>query len=104
MPGMRQCQQFFATAAQPGGAFLPDQVMKYFSRVTAFLDQKAIIEGYSRHIRADNGPGFTGKRFQQWAEQRGIHIEYIEPGKPTDNAFIESFHGKFRDECLNEYW
>lgn len=37
-------------------------------------------------------------------QQRGIHIDYIEPGKPTDNAFIESFNGKFRDECLNEHW
>lgn len=52
----------------------------------------------------DHGPEFTGKHFQQWAEQRRIHIEYTRPGKPMDNAFIESFNGKLRDECLNEYW
>jgi putative transposase len=59
------------------------------------------MQGYPRSIRVDNGPEFTGKLFQQWAEQRGIHIEYIEPGKPMDNGFIESFNGKFRDECLD---
>ena len=73
-------------------------------RVTAFLDQQAITHGYPGSIRVDNGPEFTGKHFQQWAEQCGIHIDYIEPGKPMDNAFIESFNGKFRDECLNEHW
>jgi len=73
-------------------------------RVTAFLDQLAIIHGYPASIRVDHGPEFTGKHFQQWAAQRRIHIEYTRPGKPTDNAFIESFNGKFRDECLNEHW
>ena len=73
-------------------------------RVTAFIDQQAIMHGYPGSIRVDNGPEFTGKHFQQWAQQRGIHIDYIEPGKPTDNAFIESFNGKFRDECFNENW
>jgi putative transposase len=73
-------------------------------RVTIFLDQLAVIHGYPQSIRVDNGPEFTGKHFQQWAEQRRIHIEYTHPGKPTDNAFIESFNGKFRDECLNEHW
>ena len=51
--------------------------------VTNFLDQRAVIQGYPQSIRVDNGPEFTGKRFQQWAEQRGIHIEYIESGKPV---------------------
>ena len=73
-------------------------------RVTAFLDNLAIIHGYPGAIRVDNGPEFIGKHFQQWAQQRGIHIDYIEPGKPMDNAFVESFNGKFRDECLNEHW
>jgi putative transposase len=72
--------------------------------VTNFLDQRAVIQGYPQSIRVDNGPEFTGKHFQQWAEQHGIYIDYIEPGKPMDNGFIESFNGKFRDECLNEHW
>jgi putative transposase len=73
-------------------------------RVTAFLDKRAAFHGYPTFIRVDNGPEFTGKHFQQWAEQRSIHIEYTRPGKPTDNAFIESFNGKFRDECLKVHW
>ena len=73
-------------------------------RVTGFIDQRAVIHGYPQSVRVDNGPEFTGRHFQQWAEQRKIHIEYTQPGKPTDNSFIESFNGKFRDECLNEHW
>lgn len=73
-------------------------------RVTAFLDQRALIHGYPKSIRVDHGPEFTGKHFQQWAEQRRIHIQYTRPGKPMDNGFIESFNGKLRDECLNEHW
>ena len=72
--------------------------------VTAFIDQIALSHGYPERIRVDNGPEFTSRTFQQWAKRRNIHIEYIRPGKPTDNAFIESFNGKFRDECLNEHW
>jgi len=72
--------------------------------VTEFIDQRAFICGYPGSIRVDNGPEFRGKHFQQWAEQRGIYIDYIEPGKPMDNGFIESFNGKCRDECLNEHW
>jgi putative transposase len=73
-------------------------------KVTEFIDQVALSHGYPERIRVDNGPEFTSRTFQQWAENRNIHIEYIRPGKPTDNAFIESFNGKFRDECLNEHW
>jgi putative transposase len=73
-------------------------------RVTSFLNQLAVIHGLPQAIRVDNGPEFRGKCFQQWAEQKSIHIDYTEPGKPTDNAFVESFNGKFRDECLNEHW
>jgi putative transposase len=73
-------------------------------RVTTFLDQRALIHGYPKSIRVDHGPEFTGKHFQQWAEQRRIHIGYTRPGKPMDNAFVESFNGKLRDECLNEHW
>lgn len=73
-------------------------------KVTSFLGQQAVLHGHPRAIRVDNGPEFTGKHFQQWAQQHNIYIEYIQPGKPMDNAFVESFNGKFRDECLNEHW
>jgi len=73
-------------------------------RVTTFLDQQSMLYGYPQSIRVDNGPEFTGKHFQQWAAQRRIDVRYTRPGKPMDNAYIESFNGKLRDECLNEHW
>jgi putative transposase len=52
----------------------------------------------------DNGSEFTGKVMDQWAHEKVIKLDFIRPGKPNENAFIESFNGKFRDECLNENW
>ncbi len=57
-----------------------------------------------RTIRVDNGPEFTSKRLDQWAYLNGVELDFSRPGKPTDNAFIESFNGRFREECLNESW
>lgn len=74
------------------------------TKVTAFIDQIAFQHGYPVRLRVDNGPEFTSKVFQQWAYERTIQIDYIRVGKPTDNAFIESFNGRLRDECLNEHW
>lgn len=73
-------------------------------KVIAFLDQIAVMHGYPERIRVDNGPEFTSATFHQWAAMRNIIIEHIRPGKPSDNAFAESFIGKLRDECLNEHW
>lgn len=73
-------------------------------RVTRALDEMARFRGYPKAIRTDQGPEFTGKALDQWAYQRDIKLKLIQPGKPTQNAFIESFNGKFRDECLNEHW
>jgi putative transposase len=55
-------------------------------------------------IRTDNGKEFCGRAMLTWAHQRGIKLTLIEPGKPNQNAYIESFNGRFRDECLNEHW
>ena len=55
-------------------------------------------------IRVDNGPEFTSKRLDQWAYLSGVELDFSRPGKPTDNAFIEAFNGRFRQECLNENW
>jgi putative transposase len=55
-------------------------------------------------LRTDQGPEFTGRALDQWAYERGIELRLIEAGKPTQNAYVESFNGKFRDECLNEHW
>jgi len=55
-------------------------------------------------IRTDNGPEFIGKVMLTWAHRNGIELRLIEPGKPNQNAYVESFNGRFRDECLNEHW
>ena len=57
-----------------------------------------------RTIRVDNGPEFTSKRLDQWPYLNGVELDFSRPGKPTDNAYIESFNGRFRQECLNENW
>lgn len=72
--------------------------------VTRALEQVVRSRGAPRAIRTDQGPEFTGRALDQWAYEHGIDLKLIEPGKPTQNAYIESFNGKFRDECLNEHW
>jgi putative transposase len=52
----------------------------------------------------DNGPEFTSRVVDAWAYERGIKLDFIQPGKPVQNAFVESFNARFRDECLNEHW
>lgn len=54
-------------------------------------------------IRSDNGAEFTGKAMLTWAHRNGISLRLIEPGKPNQNAYVESFNGRLRDECLNEH-
>ena len=60
--------------------------------------------GYPKTIRLDNGPEFISKELDLWAFMRGVTLDFSRPGKPTDNAFIESLNGKFRAECLNAHW
>jgi putative transposase len=73
-------------------------------RVTRVLDRLKIERGLPLHIRSDNGPEFISKAVEQWAYENGVEWHFIEPGKPIENAYVESFNGKFRDECLNENW
>ena len=72
--------------------------------VTRLLDRAAIFRGYPMAVRTDNGPEFTSRAFIGWAQEHGIEHLLIEPGKPMQNGYIESFNGKFRDECLDEHW
>ena len=72
--------------------------------VTRLLDQAAVFRGYPLAVRTDNGPEFTSRAFMGWAQTHGIGHILIEPGRPMQNGYIESFNGKFRDECLNEQW
>jgi putative transposase len=73
-------------------------------RVTRALE--AILEEREKPlaIRCDNGPEFTSRHFLVWCIERGIELVHIQPGKPQQNGYVESFHGKLRDECLNVSW
>ena len=73
-------------------------------RVVRVLDRLAETVGLPEVIVVDNGPEFSGRALDTWAYARGVHLRFIRPGKPIENAFVESFNGKFRDECLNEHW
>jgi transposase InsO family protein len=72
--------------------------------MTGVMDRLAVTRGLPRVIRSDNGKEFCGKAKVAWAHDRGVQLRLIEPGKPNQNAYIESFNGRLRDECLNEHW
>lgn len=72
--------------------------------LTRILDQLALTRGLPQAIRTDNGKEFCGRAMLAWAHERGVRLFLIQPGKPNQNAYIESFNGRFRDECLNEKW
>lgn len=73
-------------------------------RVTRVLDEIIAERGKPQAIRCDNGPELTSRHFLAWAFDRGIRLVYIQPGKPTQNAYVESFNGKLREECLRVSW
>jgi putative transposase len=74
-------------------------------RVAQVLDRLIVGRGQAPvEIVMDNGPELTSRALDQWAYERGVRLHFIDPGKPQQNAFIESFNGRFRDECLNEHW
>jgi len=89
----RECLQIEVDTSLPG------------ARVVRTLEQvRQERGGPPRQVVIDNGPELTGQALDQWAYSQGVELVFIEPGKPQQNAFIESFNGKFRDECLNEHW
>ena len=73
-------------------------------QLTRILDRLARTRGLPQVIRTDNGKEFCGRAMLTWAHARGVMLRLIEPGKPNQNAYIESFNGRLRDECLNEHW
>ena len=74
------------------------------ARVIAALERLRAVRGQPGRLVCDHGSEFSSRAFLGWARARGIALDYIRPGKPVDNAFIESFNGKLRDECLNEQY
>jgi putative transposase len=74
------------------------------ARVIAVLERLEHERGLPRRITVDNGPEFAGKALDAWAYAKGVELQFIQPGRPVENAFVESFNGRFRDECLSEHW
>jgi putative transposase len=72
-------------------------------RVVRVLERLRLQGRLPQCIRVDNGPEFTGKTLDAWAHAHHVRLDFIRPGKPTDNGHIESFNGKLRDECLNQH-
>ncbi len=73
-------------------------------RVVAALDDLLAAGQRPQRLSIDNGPEFVSKALDAWAYRHGVQLEFSRPGKPTDNAFIEAFNSRFRDECLNLHW
>jgi len=85
----------------------PGQIVDFSisgERLARYLDDLALIHGLPEEIVLDNGPEGTSKAMFDWSERTGVALRFIEPGKPVQNAFVESFNGRFRDECLNQHW
>lgn len=74
------------------------------TRVAKTLDILKELYGLPETIVTDNGSEFTSKAMSVWAEVNKVNLAFIRPGKPMENGFVESFNGKFRDECLKEHW
>ena len=75
-----------------------------FPDVVEILEEVGRQVGFPKAIRVDQGTEFVSRDLDLWAYQRGVTLDFSRPGKPTDNAFMESFNGKFRAECLNAHW
>jgi putative transposase len=84
-------------AIQVGRRFTGDHVV-------TVLEEVIWKRGIPNTIQVDNGPEFISKSLDLWAWSHGVQLDFSRPGKPTDNPFIESFNGKFREECLNQSW
>ena len=88
----RECPAIIADFSLPG------------SRVVAMLEDVARERGYPDMLVVDNGPEFRGRELDRWAYEHGVKLFFIDPGKPMQNASIESFNGRFREECLDQSW
>lgn len=73
-------------------------------QVTRLLERVIEQRGGPQALRCDNGPEFTSRHFIGWCEANGIALIHIQPGKPMQNGYVESFNGRFRAECLNANW
>ena len=74
------------------------------SDVVKMLEEVCELRGHPKVIQVDNGPEFISKDMDFWAYWNGVKLDFSRPGKPTDNAIVESFHGRLRQECLSAHW
>jgi len=98
-----KCLTIVDDATHESVAIVPERAIGGMA-VTRILGRLAITRGLPRTIRTDNGKEFCGRAMLTWAHTRQVKLTLIEPGKPNQNAYIESFNGRLRDECLNEYF
>ena len=82
---------------------VPNQRMRSMNVVEA-LESVTRKKGFPDRIKVDNGPEFTSKDLDRWAYWNKVALDFSRPGTPSDNAFIEAFNSRFRQECLNEHW
>jgi putative transposase len=117
--GERWSMDFMADTLADGRAFRTLNIVDDFTReclaievdrslpglrVIRVLARLQATIGLPRTIVVDNGPEFAGRALDAWAYAQRLELRFIRPGKPIENAYVESFNGKFRDECLNEHW
>ena len=98
-----KCLTIVDDATHESVDIVPERVIGGLT-VTRVLDRLAVTRGLPRIIRTDNGKEFCGHAMLTWAHIHNVALRLIEPGKPNQNAYIESFNGRLRDECLNEHW
>ncbi len=98
-----KCLTIVDDATHESVAVIPERAISGLA-LTRMLDQVARQRRLPKAIRTDNGKKFCSRAMLTWAHARGIELWLIEPGKPNQNAYIESFNGRLRDECLNEHW
>lgn len=98
-----KCLTVVDDATHESVAIVPERAINGHA-LTRILDRLALERGLPQAIRTDNGKEFCGRAMLTWAHARGLRLFLIEPGKPNQNAYIESFNGRLRDECLNEHW
>lgn len=84
-------------AIEVGQSLKGEDVVRTLTRITA-------ARGNPKTIKSDNGSEFISKAMDRWAYESGVELDFSRPGKPTDNAKVESFNGRFRQECLNSHW
>lgn len=115
----RWSMDFVADSLAPGRCFRTLNIVDDFTReclaievdtalsgqrVTRVLDRLLETRGKPAALVTDNGPEFVSRALDAWAYQHKVELRFIRPGKPIENCFVESFNGKFRDECLNQHW